>query len=87
MQTNKLKTNIELTHTTNQNSALSFSGGRSKNGPPLWGNLLENVFLLRFAHREEDGLEDVDVQFERHNMALNGVASNDGTPLEKTKMQ
>jgi hypothetical protein len=29
-------------------------------------------------HGEEEGLEDVDVRFECHNMALNGAAYNDG---------
>ena len=57
-----------------------FWGGRNKNIPSLKGNLLESVHVLRLTHGEEERLEDVDVRFERHNMALNGAASNDGSP-------
>jgi hypothetical protein len=68
-----------------------FPGRRSKNGPPLWGNLLGGVLLLRLTHGEDEKLEDVDVRLEHHNMALNGAASNDKTPYnikkKNTKMR
>ena len=81
MQINKLEANIELTHTANWNSALPFSGGgaEEQKWSPLWGNLLGSVLMLRLIHGEER-LEDVDVRLQRHNMALNGTASNDGNP-------
>jgi hypothetical protein len=51
----------------------------SKNRTSLWGGVLRGVFLLRLTNEKEDGLENVNVLFKRHNMALNGAACNDGT--------
>ena len=79
MQTNKLEANIKIKHTTNRNSASPSSRGRNKNGSLLWGNLPGSVLMLRLTHKEER-LEDVNVHLEHHNMALNGMASNEWTP-------
>jgi hypothetical protein len=37
------------------------------------------MFLVRLAKGEEGGLEDINVGFKRHNMALNEAACYDGT--------
>jgi hypothetical protein len=51
----------------------------SKNGASLKGGRLRRVLLLRLTNGEEDGLEDINVRFKRHNMALNGAACYDET--------
>jgi hypothetical protein len=56
---------------------------RSKNGASLRGSRLRRVVLLRLTNGEEDGLEDINVRFKRHNMPLNGAACYDGISLKK----
>lgn len=82
MQTSKLEAKINLTHTTNKNSTFQFFflGGKSKNGLSLWGNLAGGVLLLSLTHGGEETLEDGNVRFKHHNMALNAEESNDETP-------
>ena len=50
------------------------------------GGGLRGLFLVRLAKGEEDGLEDINVGFKRHNMTLNGAACYDGTSYTN-KMQ
>jgi hypothetical protein len=42
----------------------------------LRGGVLKRVLLVTLTNGEDDGLEDIKVQLERHNMALNGSACN-----------